>query len=327
MSKTPKSIDELMLYLRTHHKITIDEKLHTRKLRNIGYYHGFKGYRYNRTPHNKIAYTDFNEILAINEFDMALKSMFYPQLMFIETALKNYALELVLEVGQTSNLNDIFNNLLCEYTKHPTHSIAYRHAMQRKLDLRAKLFGTLTYAYRNHKKVVTHFYQKNDNVPVWALFEIINLGEFGSFVQCLEQSLKTKLSKTLLLNQTCDTDAKLTQTIVFIIKDLRNAVAHNEIIFDTRFRSAAIGHNVISCLEIDTFVKPVNFKNIIDYLVLIVYLLKNLEVSVDEILKTISLFEEAAETLRRKIPINMYMDILPTDTRNKLSELKIFVKK
>lgn len=43
--------------------------LNRKELRNIGYYHGYKGYRFIASHNNRILYTDFNEILAINNFD------------------------------------------------------------------------------------------------------------------------------------------------------------------------------------------------------------------------------------------------------------------
>jgi abortive infection bacteriophage resistance protein len=115
--------------------------------------------------------------------------------------------------------------------------------------------------------------------------------------------------------------------MIYTIKDLRNAVAHNEIIFDARFRSGNVGGNVIKCLEIDTGIKGITFVNILDYLILIVYLLKNLNVTKKEILRTLSLFDSAAETLRKKIPPNIYASILPNHTTKKLRMLKSFVRK
>ena len=326
MTEKPKSINSLMKYLRNHHNIEIKGVVQKRKLRNIGYYHGFKGYRYNKHPMYRITYTDFNQILAINEFDMALKTMFYPQIMFTESALKNYALEIILEESKTANFNDIFNEWLSDYKTYTVPS-GYKKVLQKLLSLRAKVYSTLTYAYSNDKKVITHFYYKNENVPIWAIFEVISLGEFGTFVQCLSPTTKGKISKSLSLNQSCDFNAKLTQSIIYIVKDLRNAVAHNEIIFDTRFRNTDIGYNVKKCIEIDVGIKDVIFENIVDYLILITYLLKNFKVPKLELLKTISSFENAAETLRKKIPISMYMSILPTDTKNKLTQLKAYARK
>ena len=52
---------------------------------NIGYYHGYKGYRYINTPSNHVPYTKFEELVAVYEFDV----------MLIETAVKNYVLDIL----------------------------------------------------------------------------------------------------------------------------------------------------------------------------------------------------------------------------------------
>jgi hypothetical protein len=46
---------------------------------------------------------------------MALKALFYPQIMFIETALKNYVLEIVLKQGKNDSFETIYEILLTNY--------------------------------------------------------------------------------------------------------------------------------------------------------------------------------------------------------------------
>ena len=60
-----KSIDALMKYLRDTHGIAIKGSAQKRKLRNMGYYHGFKGYRYITNPTNRVNYSDFNQLIAV----------------------------------------------------------------------------------------------------------------------------------------------------------------------------------------------------------------------------------------------------------------------
>lgn len=112
-----KKIDGLMKHLRDNHNIAIKGSSQKRKLRNIGYYHGYKGYRFIYKSGNKVSipYTDFNQVLSINTFDIELKSIFYPHLMFIETALKNYVLEILLLEGKTSDFEEIYEKLLTCY--------------------------------------------------------------------------------------------------------------------------------------------------------------------------------------------------------------------
>ena len=89
MKKHPKSIDGLMRYLRDEKGIQISGSAQKRKLMNIGYYHGYKGYRYIRTPGRHVAYRNFDELMAVYRFDTQLKGLFYPIVMEIETAFKN----------------------------------------------------------------------------------------------------------------------------------------------------------------------------------------------------------------------------------------------
>ncbi|WP_138494411.1 Abi family protein [Paenibacillus pinistramenti] len=321
-----KSIDALMKYLRDNHGITIQGSSHKRKLRNIGYYHGYKGYRFINNPSRKIAYNDFNQVLAVNTFDMDLKSLFYPQIMFIETALKNYFLEVILQHGRTENFNIIYDSLLTYHKSHPVGSKQYKLAQNKRLRLRDQFYNVLTRDYSNDKQVVQHFYHKDEPVPIWAIFEVISLGEFGNFVSCANINIKKDISKSLNLNQSCDANGKLTESIVYTIKDLRNSIAHNDVIFDTRFKRSNPNYSLISSLQLDTGIQNISFDTIIDYLILVIYLQKNLMTPKHDLLKVVSRFETIINSFRNQIPIHVYNLILYTDTRNKINLLKSFIR-
>lgn len=53
------SLDDLITHLKANHNISVDEN-HKKDLRNIGYYHGYKGYRFIRKSINMINFTDFS---------------------------------------------------------------------------------------------------------------------------------------------------------------------------------------------------------------------------------------------------------------------------
>ena len=110
--KRVKTIDALMKYLREYHNMNIGGSAQKRKLRNLGYYHGYKGYRFIKNPSNRINFAGFDELMAIADFDIKLKTLIYPQIMFIETALKNYVLELILLESKSENFNQIYNEVL-----------------------------------------------------------------------------------------------------------------------------------------------------------------------------------------------------------------------
>ena len=58
-----KTVNALMKYLRDKKGIQIEGSSQKQKLRSIGYYYGYKGYRCFSSPSNHLAYTDFNQLL------------------------------------------------------------------------------------------------------------------------------------------------------------------------------------------------------------------------------------------------------------------------
>ena len=71
----PKSINALMKHMRTNKKIRIDGSRQKRNLRYMGYFHGYKGYRYCHSPHIIFKYSNFDELQAVYNFDMKLKAI------------------------------------------------------------------------------------------------------------------------------------------------------------------------------------------------------------------------------------------------------------
>ncbi len=322
----PKSINGLMKYLREKKKIKISGSSHKKQLCNIGYYHGYKGYRYINNPTNKIFFNDFEEIMALYRFDMKVKSIIYPQIMFIETALKNYALEIIIETGKTEHFSEIYLSILDDY-KSITKKSDKDQAYKKRLALRDHVYSVLTRDYKNKNKIVNHFYSKDLNVPIWAIFERISLGEFANFVSCMNYSTREKFSKKLRLNQGCDSDKKLVHTVIFALKDLRNSIAHNDIVFDIRFQSSSINRSVTECIKRSTKVKNVSFGSITDYIVLLTYILKLLGVPKTELKRFVKEFEDTAQQLIAKAPKNIADQIVHTDMKIKMKQLLEYITK
>jgi abortive infection bacteriophage resistance protein len=245
--------------------------------------------------------------------------------MFIETALKNYVLEIILAHGKTSNFDSVFDKLLNNYMNFKHNFQQYKKSLKKKLRLRKQFYSVLFRDYSQDKPVVQHFYHKDQPVPIWAIFEVISLGEFGTFVSCANTNVKKDVSNSLNLNQSFDNYGQLTENIIFILKDLRNSIAHNDAIFDTRFRSGQPKRALLNCLTQDTGISNISFKTLVDYLILIVYLLRNLGIPETELNNVVSHFEDIINRFRKQIPISLFNRIFHTDTRNKIRSLKLFV--
>ncbi|MBQ3123517.1 MAG: Abi family protein, partial [Firmicutes bacterium] len=319
---TPKSTDGLMRYMRDKKGIAIGGSSQKRKLMNMGYYHGYKGYRYIRTPNNPISYTVFSELSAIYDFDSQLKALLYPYVMQIETALKNYVLEVMITEVKTDSFNDIYNQLLDNYKSFSTVGKSfkndderkkaeenYKKQLKRRLDLRTRVYDVHSKAYGNENRIVTHYLGSDRNLPIWATFELLSLGEFGNFVSCLNYLTRRKISAKLGVKASDDSNAMLVQQMIYTIKDLRNAIAHNDVAFDTRFRSNSIKKQLISALTNATGISNITFNTIVDYLILIVYLLKLIGISKTEMKRLINSFESITEKLRGEIPASVFDQI------------------
>ena len=106
---------------------------------------------------------------------------------------------------------------------------------------------------------------------------------------------------------------------------LRNAIAHNDVVFDTRFRTNKIDRQVCNAISNATNVPNLNFETITDYLVLIVYLLSLLRISKNDSKRLISSYIECTERLRKAIPANVYSQIIRTDNSSKVVALRKFI--
>lgn len=313
-----------MAYMRDTKQINISGSTQKRKLRYMGYYHGYKGYRYCNRPNDLFQYRDFNELQAVYDFDIQVKSILYPQIMFLETAMKNIVLECVLEESHSERFADIFATLLTDYKRHSVGSENFKKALEKRLALRQRVYASISRSYM--RPMVSHYYEKDKPVPIWAIFELLNLGEFQTFISCLNINIKKKISLSLGIKNSFDGDGELTPLLVFALKDLRNAVAHNATVFDTRFKNKRISTRISTYIMTEVGITNVTFNTILDYIILISFLMKSLKCNKTDVLAFISRFEDAYENLRKQVPTNIFTKIIYTDTRGKLNALKNYCR-
>ena len=97
-------------------------------------------------------------MIALNQFDLNLKSLFYPGNMFIENALKRYAIEAVLQEAKSENLDDIFEKSITDYRSIKKDSMAYHNSYSKRMALKVKINNALINSY-NHSSndIVKHF--------------------------------------------------------------------------------------------------------------------------------------------------------------------------
>ncbi len=120
-------------------------------------------------------------------------------------------------------------------------------------------------------------------------------------------------------------DGEQTRFIIFTLKDLRNAIAHNNVIFDTRFRTKQISKRLITLLEKETGIQNIDFKYIDAYITLTVYVLRKMKVTKTECKQLITAYDNIKQALRQEIPGSVWNQILGTATRSNMAALMSFI--
>lgn len=315
-----KTINGLMIHLRDDCNININGSKDKLQLTQYGYYHGYKGYRFIKKRQNTIPYTNFSEIVAVINYDNALKKLVYPALMFIEMAVKNYTLEQIVPGMKDKSIGNIYKTKMND-------ELSNRDLRLKRLRLRDKIHAMLSTSYKHKNSMVSHFYNRGEEIPIWGIFEVMMLGDFAEFLQCLNKDAREKVSSALDMKVSYDTNYQLVANALFTIKALRNATAHNNIVFDARFKDRDANKNIIKWVEMETGIINVKFEYFSDYIALIVCLLKHVQYPKRMLIKFLKEYEECVNDLYRELPLPIYNKIVATGIKGKLEKLTAYVKK
>ena len=323
-----KTTDGLMRHLRDN-GIAISGSAQKRQLVNTGYFHGYKGYRFFKNASNQLPFTTYNEVYATIQYDSALKNLLYGKMMFIETAVKNIALEGILFNANSESIQDMYDKVVSGYKNAPSHYSPEqkKKLQQNKLNLQNSIQSSLANAYRKNNPKITHFYNNvgYSDVPIWALFEIMTMGDFGYLLSCLTYDVRDDISRRIGLNLSSDTDRQLIFKYIYTLKDLRNAIAHNSVVFDTRFRNIDPTPAMKQCLISEIGLPYVNFKTIGDYVILMCYYLKMLHVPKTEIKAFIRDFEKSTSDYGASVNPSVAHTVIHPDLSARMSLLKNYI--
>lgn len=323
-----KTTDGLMRHLRNN-GIAISGSRQKRQLLNTGYFHGYKGYRFFGKSRNRIPFSSYDEVNATIQYDANLKMLFYGKVMYIETAVKNIALQSILSYTNSESIQTMLEVVVSSYKNAPKKfsEEQKKKLQQNKLNLHNSIQANLATAYRKENPQITHFYNNASyqGVPIWALFEILMLGDFGYLLSCLTYDVRDDISKKLGINVSFDTNRQLIYKYIYALKDLRNAIAHNLVVFDTRFRNIEPTKAMQKCLIHEVGVSYINFESIGDYVILICYYLKLLHVSKTEIKAFIREFERITKEYENSVEPRIAAIVIHPKLKKRMEILKKYI--
>lgn len=323
-----KTIDALMRHLRDS-GITINGSMQKRQLINTGYFHGYKGYRFFGNSQTRLPFISYDEVYATIQYDSALKALLYGKMMFIETAVKNITLESILINTGSESIQDMYDKVVSGYKNAPASATKEqkKKLQQDKLYLQNSIQSNLANAYKNNNPKIAHFYNndKYSGVPIWALFEIMTMGDLGRLLSCLTYDVRDDISKRLSLDISYDTNRQLVYKYIYALKDLRNAIAHNAVIFDTRFKNIDPTKAMKRCLKLEIGLPYVNFQTIEDYVILMSYYMKLLKAPKTEIKAFIREFEKIINNYKQSVNTNVAALVIHPSLPVKMKLLKNFI--
>lgn len=300
---------------------------HKMLLTNMGYFHGYKGYRFhvanNGTP-RRLNLQKFDELVDIYDFDSNLKAIIYSRIMFIETALRNCVLEAVIADAGSDMVEDVYQKSMIHYRNIRNANLQrssrnfvnkdYRKAVAERVRVR-KIFYELILSRKTNRNI-QHFIDKGDSVPLRAVFEELSLGEFGDFYRTLGDGLKNTICKSLGL----PINNNVMEKIIYALHPLRNSIAHNRPIHDVRFKSGGVNSDVGHLIFGSLSNPHSDFTTITDYILLIAYMMRKLGRSKTDCRKFINEFTSLVDSYWSRNPGNAQI-FVGTDYKKKCNML------
>jgi len=337
MPKKGKSTNSLMRHIRDNHHIEIYGANDKKNLLRMGYFHGYKAYKFNKDVQHEFVLNDFQEIKHIYQFDNELKSVFYGPMMQLETTLKNYTIAIIVAESDT-DFESVYKTQLTQYKdiqelnrkNSPNGNVSnnanskVQKSIKQRFDLKKSFDEAIARKYQNN--IVQHYLKYGQPLPLWAIFELISFGEFGMFLNCLNTESRLKLEETLGIKDIAiDTSGVMIARHVFILKDLRNAIAHNHIVFDCRFKETGVKRVVAQQLENKLTIDNIKFDTVVDYLILIVYYQVSLGISKTDTNALVRRFNEVVRQFKSQVGQSIFDSTIGTDVFNKIEGMSRFI--
>lgn len=320
---TPQTINGLMRHLRNDCNIQINGSYQKQQLISYGYYRGYKGYRFIKNRHNQIPYTDFGEIVAVIEYDNKLKAALYSDLMFIETAIKNIVCNESVNGLKLGTFEHVYKERMRDNTTNTK-------LQSKRLRLRNSVYSKLSTRYRdeegNDNQMIRHFYNRGEDAPLWVVFEILYLSDLASFFECLNETTREHIMKQLnMFDVSIDTNRSLLSSMLYTIKSLRNSVAHNNIIFDTRFKDRKISPILKKWIEKETGIQNITLYSLIDYIIIVCCLLKRVDFSSTRAGQLVHTYQKQNQFLQSSVAPTIYAQIIQQNVTQKTTALETYL--
>ena len=178
----------------------------------------------------------------------------------------------------------------------------------------------------NDNQMVRHFYSRGEDAPLWVVFEILYLSDLASFFECLNEITREHIMTQLnMFDISIDTNRNLLSGMLYTIKSLRNSVAHNNIIFDTRFKDRKISPVLKKWIEKETGIQNITLYSLIDYIIIVCCLLKRVDFSSTKAEQLIQAYKKQNQLLQNSVAPAIYTQIVQQNVIQKITTLETYL--
>ena len=122
-----------------------------------------------------------------------------------------------------------------------------------------------------------------------------------------------------------DTNRNLLSCMLYTLKSLRNSVAHNNIIFDTRFKDRKISPVLKKWVEKETGIQNITLYSLIDYIIIVCCLLKRVDFSSTRAKQLVQAYKSQNQLLQNNVSSVIYAQIIQQNVSQKLSALESYL--
>ena len=122
-----------------------------------------------------------------------------------------------------------------------------------------------------------------------------------------------------------DTNRNLLSSMLYTIKSLRNSVAHNNIIFDTRFKDRKISPVLKKWTEKETSIQNITLYSLIDYIIIVCCLLKRVDFSSSRAKQLVHAYKNQNQLLQNSVASAIYAQIIQQNVTQKIAALETYL--
>jgi abortive infection bacteriophage resistance protein len=223
-----KTLDEQLILLKSRGLIIENTQKAKEYLLQYSYYNIINVYSkfFQHSPDKYIKGASFDEIRAVHIFDTEMKSIFFKYLIECEKHFKSIV---------CYRFSEHYRDIPFAYLK----TSSYRN--ENLIDLSttiALLSKTITTNVRTKKNnAIKHYNNNHKDVPLWVLINYLTFGQVVHMYTNFTNKLKNNIVKDVAGYLEKNLDKKIIiepqelETFLFNLIDLRNCVAHNNMLF------------------------------------------------------------------------------------------------